>query len=166
MAKPTEQQWAKAKALYGNGKSLREIEKVVEIPYKTIEYRAKKEGWSNTEVAQQIIEQTRVEAKFLHMEPAQQDIVRTEVSRRLAAMEFYASKARETVEIGFKSFEMDPSPLGMKTILDGLKSGMQVEGIVPFYPNPSTTNINANASSNAQAAVIRQPSQIIFEGGD
>jgi hypothetical protein len=35
--------------------------------------------------------------------------------------------------------------------------------LVGYYPQPATTNINA--SSNAQAAVIRQPANIIFRGG-
>jgi len=87
MAKPTDKQWAKAKALYGNGKSLREIEKAVGIPYKTVEYRAKKEGWSCTEVAQAIQDKVRVESAILHMDVAQKEIVAQEVAQQLEEIE-------------------------------------------------------------------------------
>jgi predicted DNA-binding protein YlxM (UPF0122 family) len=138
MAKISDKQWEKAKLLYENGNSLRKIALESGINHQTINDRAKKEGWNPDKIRQQIVEQTRVEAKFLTLEKNEQELVRSEVNKRLEGMEFYASKARETVNIGLKSFKRDPSAMGMKTILEGLKAGMQVEGIVPFYQQSST----------------------------
>jgi hypothetical protein len=152
-----------ALALLAAGKSPRECEKLTGIPATTITRKAKERGVIKGSVVQLVQDMARVSAEFGAQNGAVQEVIKKEVSKQLEGMAFYASKARETVEIGFKSFEMDPNPLGMKTILDGMKSAMQVEGIVPFYPQPATTNINN--SSNAQAAVIRQPANINFKGG-
>lgn len=149
MAKPTDKQWAKAKALYGNGKSLREIEKAVGIPYKTVEYRAKKEGWSSTEVAQAIQDKVRVEAAILHMDVAQQDLVQQEVQKQLEGMQFYNTHARIVAKIALKSLQADMTPANAKTTMATLKEGLIVEGIVPFYQNAPTIN-----NTNAQQTVV------------
>ena len=143
MAKPTDKQWAKAKALYGNGKSLREIEKEVGIPYKTVEYRAKKEGWSSTEVSQAIKDKVRVEAAILHMDFAQQDIVAQEVKKQLEGMQFYNTHARMVSSIAIKSLQADMTNQNAKTAMATLKEGMVVEGLVPFYQNSTINNTNA-----------------------
>lgn len=153
-----------ALGLYALGKSLRECEKQTNIPKSSIDYEAKKRGIIKGSLGQLTEDKIRVEAEIRTLDPVLSNIVNNEVNKRLEGMAFYSSKARETVEVGFQSFLECPTPLGMKVMLEGYKAGMQVEGVVPFYPQPSTTNINA--SSNAQAAVIRQPTQIIFEGGD
>jgi len=150
MAKPTEKQWEKAKALYSNGKSLREIEKAVGIPYKTVEYRAKKEGWSSTEVAQAIQDKVRVEAAILHMDVAQQDLVQQEVQKQLEGMQFYNTHARIVSKIALKSLQADMTPQNAKTTMATLKEGLVVEGLVPFYP--AAANVSANA--NAQTVVM------------
>ncbi len=147
MAKPTDKQWAKAKALYGNGKSLREIEKAVGIPYKTVEYRAKKEGWSSTEVARAIQDKVRVEAAILHMDVAQQEIVQQEVQKQLEGMQFYSKNARIVAKIALKTLTEQPCPMNAKTTMATLKEGLIVEGLVPFYPNAQMIN-NTNAQQN------------------
>jgi hypothetical protein len=152
MAKVSPDTWAKAKALREAGKSFREIEKLLNIPFVTISDRSKKEGWEAGKTEQLIIDAVRVESEIRTLETVQKEVVTKEVTKRLAAMDFYSSKARDTVELGFKSFKVDPTPLGMKTILDGLKSGMQVEGLVPFYPSSSVFN-NVNAQNNEEKIV-------------
>jgi hypothetical protein len=52
--------------------------------------------------------------------------------------------------------------MGMKTVLDGMKAGMIVEGLVPFYPNGQTTAIQVNNSASQQTAFvdIQSPEEI------
>jgi hypothetical protein len=47
MAKVSPETWAKAKALRESGKSFREIEKLLNIPFVTISDRSKRESWVN-----------------------------------------------------------------------------------------------------------------------
>ncbi|CAK0772834.1 hypothetical protein CCP3SC15_4650002 [Gammaproteobacteria bacterium] len=152
MAKPTPETWAKAKALFTKGKSYREIGELLNIPFSTVRDKAKSGGWTKGELAQVIADTVKAEAAIRTLEPAQQDIVRNEVSKQLEGMEFYATHARKVVKMGMVAYSKDPTPIGMKTVLDGMKSGMQVEGIVPFYPNAQTIN-NANAQQTVQPII-------------
>jgi hypothetical protein len=157
MGKPTEQQWAKAKALYGNSTSLREIEKVVNIPYKTIEYRAKKEGWSNTAVAQAIQDKVRVESTILHMDIAQQDLIRTESDKQLRMLEFFNNSSvnhcqimMDQVEKKYKAKQEIPF-IDHKTIQSTLREGKETV----FGKMPETVINNSNAQqTNKEKKVI------------
>ena len=68
-------------------------------------------------------------------------------------MEFYQTHARKAVKMGLIALSKNPTEYGMKTVLDGMKSGMQVEGLVPFYPN--ATQIT-NANNNQQIVEIKR----------
>lgn len=149
MAKPTAEQWAKARALYEAGKSLREIEKETKINYRTVDRMAKKETWNQGGLSQLIHDTARVKAEFVTLEMSQQAIVSKEVARILDGKEFYATNARKAVKMGLVALSKDPTPAGMKTVMDGMKTGMIVEGLVPFYPAPaSISNTNTNAQQN------------------
>ena len=137
-----------ALGLYASGKSLRECEKLTRIPKSTIDYEAKKRGIVKGSIGQLIEDKTRVEAVIRTLDPILSNIVQDEVARRLEGMTFYASKAREAVDIGFKTFKGSPSEAGAKTMLESCKLGMQVEGLVPFYPSSTTTITNTNALQN------------------
>jgi len=147
VAKPNEQKWEKAKALYTNGKSYREIGDLLDIPFSTVRDRAKSLGWTKGELTQVIADKVKVESAIRTLEPAQQEIVRTEVNKQLEGMLFYATTARKIAKLGMDALSNDPTPLGMKTVMDGMKSGMQLEGLVPFYPNAATIN-NTNAQQS------------------
>lgn len=91
MARPTkwtDEQWAKARALYEAGKSLRSIDKETGINYKSVENRVKNEGWKQGILSQQIADQLRVETGFSTLLPSQQDVVKNEVNERLADLSF------------------------------------------------------------------------------
>ena len=148
MAKVKPEVWAKAKALREAGKSFREIEKLLNIPFMTISDRAKKEGWEASKTVQLIKDTIRVESEIRTLEAVQQEVVRNEVAKQLEGMEFYAINARKAVKFGLLALSKDPTTTGMKTVLDGMKSGMQVEGLVPFYPSSTTTITNTNALQN------------------
>lgn len=98
MAKVTEQVWAKAKALYEKGTSLRAIELETDIPYKTIDNRAKKNAWQKGSLAQLIDDTVRVKAEFGTLNLAQQEIVSAEVDQRTKHIQFFSHAAVTNVK--------------------------------------------------------------------
>ncbi|MFA6213563.1 MAG: hypothetical protein WC714_29265 [Candidatus Obscuribacterales bacterium] len=82
MAKASEAKWAQAKALYEKGTSLRDIEAETEIPYKTVDNRAKKQKWVKSSLAQLIDDTVRVKTEFGTLDLAQQAVVAQEVDQR------------------------------------------------------------------------------------
>jgi predicted DNA-binding protein YlxM (UPF0122 family) len=154
VAKISEKQWAKAKLLFENGDSLRKIAAATEINHQTISDRAKKEGWKPDKIDIIIREQTRVEAKFLTLEKNEQDFVREQVNKQLEGLLFYSTNARKAVKMGLVALSKNPTESGMKTVLDGMKSGMQVEGLVPFYPNATINNVNAQQNTTEEKKVL------------
>lgn len=124
-----------ALALLASGKSTRECEKLTGIPATTISRKAKERGIVKGSVAQLISDTVRVSQEIGAQDGAVQEFIKEEVTRRLDGMEFYASNARKAVKMGLSALSQAPSPLGMKIVLDGMKTGMIVEGLVPFYSN-------------------------------
>jgi hypothetical protein len=136
-----------ALALFASGKSPRECEKLTGIPKTTIDREAKKRGIAKGSLGQLIIDKVRVEAEIGTLSVPELAVVTSEVNKQLEGMEFYQTHARKAVKMGLVALSKDPTPVGMKTVLDGMKSGMQVEGLVPFYPNATSIN-NTNAKNN------------------
>jgi hypothetical protein len=89
MAKVKPEVWAKAKALREAGKSLREIEKLLNIPFMTISDRAKKEEWEAGKTVQLIKDTIRVESEIRTLEAVQQEVVRDEVDKNVKMIEFF-----------------------------------------------------------------------------
>jgi hypothetical protein len=135
MAKKKPAIWDKARAMYEANISYREIGKALNIPFNTVYNRAKKEELNRTLLEHVIVETVQSKIDFCSLNMEQQHIVSTEVDKRLKGFDFYQSQARKVVK--------SPTEQGMKTVLDGMKSGMQVEGLVPFYPNSTINNVNA-----------------------
>lgn len=157
MAKPTEQQWDKAKALYTNGKSYREIGELLNIPFSTVRDKAKASGWTKGVLAQVIADTVKVESEIRTLEPAQQDIVRSEVSKQLEGLEFYATNARKVAKMGMVALSKDNTPANSKVVMEMMKTGMIVEGIVPFYPNAIINNTNAQQNVIEPVHFTRAP---------
>jgi hypothetical protein len=162
MAKPTQQQWDKAKALYTNGKSYREIGELLQIPFSTVRDKAKSEGWKKGELAQVILDKIKVETEIRTLEPAQQDIVRSEVNKQLEAMEFYSTNARKVAKVALSGLSKEMTPAAAKTTMEVLHKGMVVEGVVPYYPNAPTIN-NTNAQQNNSPQLSEAELDAIFD---
>ena len=141
--------WGRARALYEAGKSLREISKDTHIDNSNISKRAKKENWSRTGLPELIADAVRVHEEITALELPQQGVVTAEIARILEAKKFYATNARKVVKYGISALSAEPTAQSMKTVLDGMKTGMIVEGLVPFYPDKTTVAIsNTNAQQN------------------
>jgi len=154
--------WVMAKALFESGMSLRKIASVAFIDSSNIAKKAKVEGWKRTtEIPQLIADGVSVQERFTTLELPQQKVVLDAINKQLSGMAFYQSHARKAVKLGFESFKTDPTPIGMKTVLDGMKSGMQVEGLVPFYPSATINNVNAQQTVTEKPRTIED-----FYGAD
>lgn len=151
--------WGKAKAMFEGGSSLREIEKALNIPFTTVGYQSKARGWKKEGLVQLISDSARVTAEINILDIEQKELVTREVNKILSGMDFYQSEARAVVKAGVKSYKKAPDPNAMKSVVDGMKSAMQVEGLQPFFQNASSTNIQNNIENN----VITQISRVIVD---
>jgi hypothetical protein len=147
-----------ALALFASGKSPRECEKLTGYPATTISRKAKEQGIIKGSVAQLINDSVRVAIEVGAQNGAVKELIKSEVSKQLEGMAFYSNQARKAVKIGMDALKQEPTVAGMKTVLDGMKTGMIVEGLVPFYPNASVIN------NTAQAAVKTENNGITPEG--
>jgi hypothetical protein len=138
--------------LFATGKSSRECEKLTGIPKSTVDREAKKRGVIKGSVGHLIADKVKVEAEIGTLPGTLKTLVNDEVNKQLAGMEFYQTNARKAVKMGLIALSKNPTESGMKTVLDGMKSGMQVEGLVPFYPSSSVFN-NVNAQNNEEKIV-------------
>ena len=134
-------------ALFRAGHSPRECDKLTGINYKKIEREAKKRCVTKGDLSQLTSSITRDTRAFVKLSVSEQDIIKNNVAKQLEGMQFYQTHARKVVESGVESYLVEPNPNAMKAILDGMKSGMQVEGLVPFYQSAQQIN-NTNAQQN------------------
>jgi hypothetical protein len=143
-----------ALALLATGKSFRECEKETRIPKSIIDREAKKLGIIKGSAGHLIDDKVKIEAEIGTLSVPLRDIINLEVKRQLDGMDFYQSQARKVVKLGIEALKQSPSESGMKTVLDGMKSGMQVEGLVPFYPNSTINNVNAQQNVTEKPRTI------------
>jgi hypothetical protein len=149
MAKISDSDWAKARALFEAGKSFREIDEATGINYKSVERTSKKEAWQKGILSQLISDKTRVEAEFVTLESAQAEVVTNEVSERLKHIDWFTKAGLKVASMAVKSMGSDPKPIDCKIVADTLVSTMKVTGVVSYYPAAtSITNNNLNAQQN------------------
>lgn len=146
-----------ALALFAAGKSPRECEKLTGIPATTINRKAKERGIIKGSVVQLISDAVRVGAEFGAQNGAVRDLIQTEVSRQLEGMEFYATNARKVAKMGMVALSKDNTPANSKVVMEMMKTGMIVEGIVPFYPNAIINNTNAQQNVSEPVHFTRAP---------
>ena len=155
MAKPAD--WDRARALFEAGWSLREVSKETHIDNSNISKRAKKEGWSRDNLPRIISDAVRVQEEITALNLPQQTVVTAEIARIIEAKEFYATNARKVVKLGITALSKEPTAQSMKIVLDGMRTGMIVEGVVPFYPDKSAIISNTNTQPNETITIIHSP---------
>lgn len=128
MARPTQGDWEKAKALYEADKSLRQISDETGIDNSNISKRAKKENWQRGVLPQLIADTARVREEFTALLPHQQQVVESEVAERLRHIEFFKKstmknlstmmrKVDETITIQEHTQAQNALQKGKETIL-------------------------------------------------
>lgn len=143
--------------MYEAGKSLRQIAAETFIDHSAIGKMAKKEGWERIDGIPQLIQDAvSVEARKSTLLPQQLDIVDKAVEKQLEGMQFYNTHARIVAKKAVDSLNENMVPMTARQVMQTLKDGMVVEGLVPYYPNAQTIN-NTNAQQN------NSPSEMLKE---
>jgi hypothetical protein len=151
MAKATEKEWARAKALFEAGKSLRDISDTVGIPFKTIDYRSKKEVWQKGVLTQLISDTARVSQEFSTLEVAQQQVVSKEVSFKLMAEEFFNQATMKNCKVMMRKVTEETDIVGHRIAQETLNKGR--ENILGKLPD-STTNVQINNGAEATPPLV------------
>lgn len=151
MAKANEADWARAKALFEAGKSLREIGDAVGIPYKTIDNRAKRENWNKGVLAQLITDTARVSKEFGTLEMAQQQVVSKEVSYQLMASEFFNKATLKNCTLMMKKVDESTDIINHRIAQETLNKGR--ENVLGKTPD-STTNVQINTGDNNKPPLV------------
>jgi hypothetical protein len=165
VAKPSAEQWAKARALYESNKSLREIGTELSIPYKTIDNRAKKEAWVRGVLAQLITDTVRVKEQFGTLGMAQQQVVSKEVEtkiRNIASRDDFVTAAFSRLNSEIKVCDTQL----IKPIVDAHDKLCVTAEIAPRF-NPSaaqTVNniVNAAPESLTDQQILDRANQLIM----
>jgi len=150
--------WDIVKAFYERGLSLAEIVARPEVNIKSrsqISRKAASEGWKKgTEKEQLVTQEAQTKQSLKNIQEKKETFNATElyvhnelVSKQLEGMEFYATNARKVAKVSLSSLAKDQTAAKAKIAMETLKTGMVVEGLVPYYPNAATIN-NTNAQQN------------------
>lgn len=132
--KPTATDWERARALFGVGKTLREIERETGIPFKTIDRRAKSGEWSTTQTTQKITDVARVVEDLTQANDTEKKIILDEAEKILKAKGY----TQNIGLLGLKRLsQLIPAAKTTKEVKDGMeaaKVAMVVTGVVDYYP--------------------------------
>ena len=154
MAKNKPYDFDRAKALWGLGKTIREIEAQTKIPRSTIERQAKKEGWGKGSLGQLVTDTVRLAEDFGSKSGTERDIVQDEAERILRA-----KGAIEKVSLlAIKRISQlipEEDNLGMLNQgMNALKTAMITTGAVDYYPK---------AKEQQKQAENDAPKKVVFE---
>ena len=138
------QDWDKAKALFGMGKTLRDIEYETGIPFKTIDRRAKKEEWSKDSVTQKISLVTAAKEVMTQASDTERRIIDTESNKILEASGLVVDVTMFAIKVTGKAFKKmhDSEDYDLAKINQGmqaLKTSRQAAGIDPIHPPREST---------------------------
>lgn len=161
MAKPTQEKWDKAKALFEAGKSFRDIDKMLGIPFSTIKYRADKEGWEQGKIEQLIIDKTKVLENFAQLNSVQKEVVQKEVEDRLRHITFFNNATIKNLSVMMKKIDEDTGIVEHKIAQDALSKGK--ETVLGKTPD---TAIQINNSADAKPLVTEIKRVIVDSNGD
>ena len=144
MARATEADWIKARALFETGKSLNEISRATGIDRATISKKSKTELWAKGKFQQLILDGARVVEEISTLDSTVQQLVVEGIDELAKAREFYFKAGQRVAQLAVKSLGTAPNPAECKTVSETLVNTMKVSGIVPYYNAPATIN-NTNA---------------------
>ena len=91
MAKATQADWEKAKALFEAGKSLSRINLETGIDRATVSKRAKKDGWEKGIYQQLIVDSARVKAEISTLDSTVLSVVEKEIEERTKHLQFFTN---------------------------------------------------------------------------
>jgi hypothetical protein len=154
--------FAKAKALYGIGKTPRQIEIELGIPRSTFQRKANEEGWEKGGLNSSISDVVRVVENLSQKSEPESILVQKEAKRILNA----SGRIQEVSMIAINRLadlmECADDMKDVKAGVDALKAAMITSGVVQFYPNAATIN-NTNAQQNNEKVIRVEHSPTIAD---
>ena len=153
MAKPSVETWDKAKALFEAGKSFRDIDKILGIPFSTIKYRADKEGWEQGKIEQLIIDKTKVSEDFAQLNSVQKEVVQKEVDDRLRHITFFNNATVKNLSVMMKKIDEDTAIAEHRLAQQAIKDGK--ETVLGKTPDTAIQINNNTQGGDDVAARIR-----------
>jgi ribosomal protein S11 len=155
MAKSTPDDWLKARALFEAGKPVREIQDETGIPFNTVNYRAKKEGWKKSKLVQVIADRARVldevvqqENVFVQLNQAEQNVVLIESER----LRNFRKRRDKIADLAYDRLEKEIPDCGVQFVKLLIEAADKVSVMVGdnprFNPNAATNLTNINAQQN------------------
>jgi hypothetical protein len=151
--KINEDLWAKAKALYECGKSLRQITSETGIDSSNISKRSRKEGWEKEKIPQLIADTVRVKAEFSTLNKPQQEIVTREVDKQIKMLEFFNNSTLKNCSIMMKKVNSDMDIYGHNSVQNTLHKGK--ETVFGKTPDVQFNNINAQNNEDKVTTIAR-----------
>ena len=146
MAIKRQPDWGRAKALYGLGYSLREIEKETDIIYKTIERKAKNDGWIKGELSQTKSDLVRVTEELSQKTVTERQVLTETVTKELKAKGYLFDATLLGVQQIVKSLKVETDLTKLNHGMTALKTARQAAGIDPIHSNQGN-NIQVNVTN-------------------
>lgn len=148
MAKATQADWEKAKALFEAGKSLSEINSETGIDRATVSKRAKKDGWEKGIYQQLITDSARVKAEISTLSSTVLSVVEKEIEERTKHIQFFTNAAVKNVSeaMDFQCCDQADFKARADTILKGKETVLGKE--------TGTVINNTNAQQNNHPVIM------------
>jgi hypothetical protein len=125
MAKATQADWEKAKALFEAGKSLSAINSETGIDRATVSKRAKKDGWEKGIYQQLIVDSARVKAEISTLDSTVLSVVEKEIEERTKHMQFFTHATLKNMSSMMKKIGDDTAIIEHKIAQAALKDAKE-----------------------------------------
>ena len=146
MAIKKQPDWARAKALYSMGKTLRDIEHESGIPFKTIDRRAKAEQWNRDEMTQKIERVSIAKEILTQASDTERNIIDKESDKILKAKGYLFDATLLGAQRIVLSMKTETDLTKLSHGMNALKTARQAAGIDPIHSNQNN-NIQVNVNS-------------------
>ena len=125
MAKATQADWEKAKALFEAGKSLSAINSETGIDRATVSKRAKKDGWEKGIYQQLIVDSARVKAEISTLDSTVLSVVEKEIEERTKHLQFFTHATLKNMSSMMKKIGDDTAIIEHKIAQAALKDAKE-----------------------------------------
>lgn len=144
MAAKKLQNWERAKALYGAGKTPRQIEDEIGIPRATFQRKANEEGWIKGNLSQDIKDVARVSQLLSQKSEPERAIIEKEASKILKAKGLHLDAGIMLAELVLEVAKEERTTKSILNATQALTNTAKLTGVVDFYPpkEKSKTEIN------------------------
>jgi hypothetical protein len=148
--------WEQAKALYGMGKTPRQIEHELKIPKTSVERTIIRDGWIKGELGQVVQDVVRVSEVLGQKSGAERGAVQNEAERILKAKGYIENVTLMGLKRLSQLLPVEPKISEVKAGIEGAKTAMVTLGVVDYYP-PQKLAIEHTGEQNKTVTIIHAP---------